>query len=81
LPEFCIRGISFDISIHNLERTAANMQTLPMNKITHTVEIGGKIFPIRQLLAEITGLSIKEISPLDAYRILEKLGYSIQYHR
>lgn len=79
MPIFNLCRQEFTISVQDVEVMATTLQPLPVLKLTHIVEINGKIFPIRQLVAEVTGLSITAIIPLDAYKILGKLGYQIQY--
>jgi len=71
----------FDISVEDLERKAVNLKPDLHFKATYTVEIGGKIFPVKQLLLEMTGLPIGAITTLDAYNVFDKLGYSIKFQR
>jgi len=78
LPKFNIRGCDFDICAQDVELTAASLQPQPLLKLTHTVEIGGKVFPIRQLVAAVTGLPVNAVASLDAYKMLDKFGYFIQ---
>jgi len=47
----------------------------------HSVEINGKAFSLKQPILAVTGLSAMKITMLEAYLILEKLGYNINFHK
>jgi hypothetical protein len=79
LPKFTIRGRTFRIRVQDVETAVTSLQPEPLSRLTPVVKINGKIFPIKQLVAAITGLSVYEVSSLDAYRLLDQLGYFIQY--
>jgi len=79
LPKFSIRGRTYSICVQDVENMVAKLQPQSLSKLTHVVKIHGKFFPIKQLVAAVTGLSVYEFSLLDAYKILDQLGYFIQY--
>ncbi len=76
---FNIRGREFHIRVQDVESMAADLQPQPLAKLTHVVRINGRAFPIRPLVAALTKLPVNEISSLDAYGILDRLGYLIQF--
>lgn len=81
MATFIIQEQDFNISASDVEGTALNLEPQPLTKLTHTVVIEGKVFPVRQLISEVTGLPLDRISALDAYKILDKLGFLIQYRK
>jgi len=81
MPKFIIQGQEFHINVKELERKMMNEKPKKHFKNMHLVEIKGKLFPLKQPILVTTGLSTTEITMLEAYMILEKLGYSIDFHR
>jgi len=81
MPNFTIRGQQFEISVEGLEQKAKEFKPVLVLRATYSVEIRGKVFPIKQLLMEMTGLPMTAITTLDAYKVFEKLGYSIRFQR
>ncbi|MDR3561357.1 MAG: helix-turn-helix domain-containing protein [Negativicutes bacterium] len=71
----------FEVSTEDLERKTAELEPVFSFKPTYAVEIGGRVFPIKQLLLEMTGLPPGAITTLDAYEVFRKLGYSIRFQR
>jgi hypothetical protein len=43
----------------------------------YSVLVGGKRYPIRQVLAAVTNLPAIAITSQDAFRVLEKFGFSV----
>jgi len=41
------------------------------------VDIGGKKYPIKQVIEVVCGIPLIGFTSMDAYRILEKLGFKI----
>ena len=52
----------------------------PQRIIRYGVEIGGREYPLRQVLAAVTKTPEIEWSTTNAYRILQKLGFEILIH-
>lgn len=68
------------INVKELEDKMRNMETKKQFRKMHSVEINGKLFPLKQPLVVTTGVSPVDITMLEAYLILEKLGYRINFH-
>ena len=81
MPKFLIQGCEYYIEVTDLEQKACTLEPLPLAKFTHIVEIGDKAFPMRQLLAAVLAVPMESIRPLEAYRILERLGCFPQFCR
>ena len=80
MPKFTIQGQEFNITAKELEEKMVKVQPEKHFKKMHSVEINGNLFPLKQPVLVTTGLSAAEITMLEAYIILEKLGYSIEFH-
>jgi len=75
-----VLGQEYIIGVEDIERTAFCLIPSEINKYSHIVEIHGKKFPISQLISESVGIAESMLIPLDAYRVLDELGYSIEFH-
>jgi len=81
MPKFIIQGQEFHINVKELEEKMLNIKPKKYFKNKHSVEVNGKLFPLKQPILVTTGLLASEVTMLEAYMILEKLGYSINFHR
>jgi len=72
------RGKSFLLSKHSIEETLAGVQ--PERVVKYGVEIQGREYPVRQVLAEATKTPKIEWTTSNAYRILQKFGFEIHIH-
>jgi hypothetical protein len=81
MPKFTIQGREFDIDVKDVEKKGINLEPAPITKKTFTIELSGKIFPIRQIVVALTGLPENEIDQLEAYKVLMRLGYYIKRAR
>jgi len=81
MPRYLISGQEYIIDQKTLEDKASTLIPEPLVRVTHTVEICGKVFPIKQLIAEVTGVRKKELISLIAYEILASIGYQIKFSR
>lgn len=52
----------------------------PQRVMKYGVEVGGQEYPVRQVLAVATGTPEIEWSTVNAYRILQRLGFEIRIH-
>lgn len=80
MPKFMIQHREFDISVADFEekmKLVADKKRFPK---MHSVEINGKLFSLKQPIAAVTGLPPADITNIEAYLILEKLGYPINFH-
>lgn len=80
MMKFIINNQEFDIRIKELEEKIKNMTPKKTFKNMHSVEINGRLFPLKEPIVMVTGLSAVDIPMVDAYLILEKLGYPISFH-
>lgn len=81
MATFIVCGQEYEITRKELEQRTNFIPKQTTQKMCHVVEINGKEYPIKQLLVELTGLPEHEIIPLDAYRVLDSLGYEIKFCR
>lgn len=81
MPKFKVLGQEYIIEVEDIERTAFSLMPNEINKYTHVVELLGKKFPIIQLISATVEIPEDMLIPLDAYKILGKLGYSIEFHK
>jgi hypothetical protein len=72
---FTLRGREFDKEEAEFTKATKAMQPGRVQK--YSTVIGGKRYPIRQVVSAVTGLRPIEITSQDAYRILEKFGFLI----
>lgn len=81
MPKFMINKQEIYINVKELEEKMENVETKRRFRKMHSVEINGKLFPLKQPILAMTGLSAIDITMLEAYLILEKLGYRISFHQ
>jgi len=81
MPKFIIKSQEFDITMDDIEENLRNIEPQKRPRNMYMVKINGKFFPIKQPIIAATGLSLMEVTMLDAYLIMEKLGYRIQFYR
>ena len=81
MPEFIINKREIYIDIKELEEKMKNIEPEECFSKMHSVEINGKVFPLKQPLVAATGLSTLDITMVEAYLIFEKLGYPISFHQ
>jgi hypothetical protein len=72
---FRLKGKEYELSRADVERTAANLEPRPTEK--YAVQIGGRYFPPKQLLAAVLRLAPSTYTTMDASRILARLGFEI----
>ena len=72
---FTLRGKTFEKERDDFVRAAKAIEPGRIQK--YSTIVGGKRYPIRQLLAAVTGLPAIAITSQDAYRILEKFGFHV----
>ncbi|MCL5116955.1 MAG: hypothetical protein M1272_07380 [Firmicutes bacterium] len=72
---FTLRGKSFSLTY---EQVVSVMRSVPADEINrYCVEVGDRIYPPKQVLARSTGLPPIAFTTQDAYRILNRLGFSV----
>jgi hypothetical protein len=72
---FKLRGRTFEKSKDDFAKAAKSLTPGRIQK--YSVVVGGKRYPIRQVVAAVTNLPAIAITSQDAFRILEKLGFSV----
>jgi hypothetical protein len=72
---FTLRGKTFDKCKDDFVRAVKAIEPGRVQK--YSVLIGNKRYPIRQVLAATTKLPAIAITSQDAYRVLEKFGFSV----
>lgn len=72
---FVLRGQSFAIDHEDVKKAIRSLQ--PESVTKYAVEIGSLEYPIKQVVAKITGSPPVGFTSQDAYRILKKLGFKI----
>ena len=72
---FTLRGRTFVKSSEDFAKAIKGLEPGRIQK--YSTLINGKRYPIRQVLAAATKLPPIAITSQDAYRVLEKLGFSV----
>jgi len=79
MPRITIRGRDFDISRQDVERTLERLEPEPLKgRARYYIEHNGKKYPIKQVVAEVTGLLRVAFTSRDAYDVLTKLGFDVK---
>jgi hypothetical protein len=75
---FAIGGKKFDISRRDVENVLKSLEPEPLKGRTkYYIEYDGRRYPIKQVLAAVTGLPRVSFTAADAYRVLTKLGFEV----
>lgn len=72
-----LRGRAYDITREDIE---AKLRAIPPEvggKVKYFAEIGGKQFPVKQVLGQVLNLPRAGFTSQDAYGILQRLGFEI----
>ena len=72
------RGRMFSLSRAGVEASLLNVE--PERVTKYGVEMHGQEYPVLQVIAVATGVPKIEWSTVNAYRILQKLGFEIRIH-
>jgi hypothetical protein len=72
---FTLRGKTFEKHKEDFIKAAKSLEPGRIQK--YSVLVGGKRYPIRQVLAAVTNMPAIAITSQDAFRILAKFGFSI----
>ena len=72
---FTLRGKTFEK--HKDDFVKATRRLEPRRIKKYSTVVGGKRYPIRQVLAAATKLPAIAITSQDAYRVLEKFGFTV----
>ncbi|MGI9071169.1 MAG: hypothetical protein ACR2JB_07580 [Bryobacteraceae bacterium] len=72
---FTLRGKTFEKRRQDFVRAIRGLEPGRIQK--YSTVVGGKRYPIRQVLAAVTKLPTIAITSQDAYRVLEKFGFGV----
>lgn len=72
---FTLRGKTFEKRKDDFVRATKGLEPGRVKK--YSMVVGGKRYPIRQVLAAVTKLPAIAITSQDAYRVLEKFGFAV----
>ncbi len=72
---FTLRGKSFEKRRDDFVKAMKGLQPGRIHK--YSTLVGGKRYPIRQVLAAVTDLKAIAITSQDAFRVLEKFGFTV----
>lgn len=72
---FKLRGKTFEKQKEDFAKAMKRVEPGRIQK--YSVLVGNRRYPIRQVLAAVTNLPPIAITSQDAYRVLEKFGFSV----
>ena len=72
---FRLRGRTFERTSQDFVKAVKGLDPGRIQK--YSTVIGGKRYPIRQVVAAVTKLQPIAITSQDAYRVLEKFGFTV----
>lgn len=81
MPIFLIGCRELNIEREDVERQANSLEPDMLPTRNYSVAVSGKVFPIRQLMAEVADLSPETVSTLAAYKVLTELGFEVSFKR
>ena len=76
MAQFTIHGTRFEIGREDVIKTLE--KTEPGRITKYFVEIDDKRYPIKQVLSEVLGIHLVGFTSMDAFRVLEKLGFKVK---
>jgi hypothetical protein len=74
---FTLKGRTFECRKQDFVEAVRGV--LPSRIQKYSVVLSGKRYPIRQVLATVTGLPAIAITSQDAYRVLDKFGFAVDF--
>ena len=73
MPSFTIAGQEFELDPTDVEQGVERLLPDPIRE--HYVVVGGRRFPPKQVIAQVTGLDRADFTTHQARRILKRLGF------
>ncbi len=73
--KFILRGREFILTPEDIEARIQGIE--PEGSSQYHITVHGKSYPVKQVLALVTGMPNIAFTTADAYRILTKLGYKV----
>ena len=71
---FTVSGREFDLDRKSVEYKLATIKAEPIDLVY--VRVGKKNFPVKQALAEVSGLIKSQFTTQDAVRVLGRVGFT-----
>lgn len=81
MPIYLLGGHEFNIDKEDVDQHAMHLEPGPLHGRNYLVVVGGKVFPIKQLLASVVNLPSEAFITMEAYKVLTELGYVVEYKR
>jgi len=79
MVQVTIKGQVFDISRQDVERALERLEPEPLKgRAKYYIEHNGKKYPIKQVVAEVTGLPRVAFTAKHAYDTLTRLGFDVR---
>ncbi|TKJ28305.1 hypothetical protein CEE39_10160 [bacterium (candidate division B38) B3_B38] len=79
MAKFTIGGKTYSVTADDIIKAMNDKE--PEAIRNYYVEIANKRYPIKQVLYETLGLIKIAFTSMDAYRVLEKLGFEVKVER
>lgn len=79
MAKFTIGGKTYSVTADDIIKAMKDKE--PEAIRNYYVEIANKRYPIKQVLYETLGLIKIAFTSMDAYRVLEKLGFEVKVER
>lgn len=73
--EFTLSGGKFDLTCHDILEKLQGIE--PEIIRLHAVKVNGKLYPVKQALSVVTGLSRADFNSHEARRILKRIGLEV----
>lgn len=73
--DFTLRGKPFSLTYEDVVRAMQGVPAEPIKR--YVVEVGDRVYPPKQVLARVSGLPPIAFTTQDAYRLLNRLGFSV----
>lgn len=70
-----VAGLAFDLTANSVEQAVAGVDPEPIRE--HYVTVGGRRYPPKQVLAEVTGLDRADFTTHQARAVLRRLGFGV----
>lgn len=81
MPIFLLGDNEYEITKEEVDRQAMRLEPGLIAGRNYSVVVGGKVFPIKQLITEIVNMPSGAVTTMDAYTVLTKLGYEVEFKR
>jgi hypothetical protein len=74
--QFILGGKRFNVEARDIEKkmNGADPETVRM----HAVKVAGRLYPVKQVVAAVTGLSKADFNSHQAHQILRRLGMDVR---